>query len=140
MIYMSNSVYHLRLDVACPSFVIRATNLTERRNYNGLEKLYKKQLTDYADRVDVFEQLTIQYMGFLEGADAHAWSQMAKTTEGLYNKRVSNKDSSDYFRIAKEISIQKLIAQAWGKAGNKKKSEKLKKEADERLETAREKK
>lgn len=125
-----------RADVVVAAVEREARDLAEAKNYRGLATLYNKQLKSYTDRGDIFQQLVAQYMEMLDEADKRAWATMAKDVEKLFMKKVRS-DGSDYFKLTKEVEIQKLISQAYAKAGNTKKAEKLFAEATERLSNAK---
>ena len=75
-------------------------------------------------------------MSFLgDDAPPRAWSTLAKDAEKLYDKHVQS-GGGDFFKLKKEVEIQKMIASAWEKAGNSRKAEKLYQIAEERLSRA----
>ena len=122
-----------RADLILPAIERQGEILAEAGNMRGLANLYRKELKAYTKRGDIFQQLLQQYMGFLgEKATPRDWSTLARDTEKLFEKHVRS-GGGDYFKLSKEVAIQKMIADAWEKAGNSRKAEKIRNEAEERL-------
>lgn len=63
--------------------------------------------------------------------DQAAVLQLAKEAESSYNRYIRTK-SDDYFKVKKEVSIQKKIAGYYEKGGNEKKAALLRKDAEKR--------
>lgn len=127
-----------RADLVVDAVRRQAETYKEANNMAGLANLYRKQLKKYTKRGDIFGQLLSQYMDILgEDASPRAWSTLAKDAEKLYDKHVQS-SGGDFFKLKKEVEIQKTIATAWEKAGNERKAEKLNTIADERLRKAKE--
>ena len=125
-----------RADLVINAVNRQAEVFAEAKNYTGLANLYRKQLKKYTGRGDIFGQLLSQYMGHLgEEAPARAWGVLAKDADKLFEKHVRS-GGGDLFKLKKEVQIQHQIAQAWRKAGNERKAEKMQEDADSRLEKA----
>ena len=92
--------------------------------------LYRKSIKDYAARAEVFEALMGQYYRYVS-EDQAAVLQLAKEAESSYNRYIRTK-SDDYFKVKKEVSIQKKIAGYYEKGGNEKKAALLRKDAEKR--------
>lgn len=111
--------------------------LSENQDYRGLAALYKKELKEYTGRGDIFQQLLGQYMSFMgEDASPKLWKSLAKDVEKLFEKHVRS-GGGDHFKLSKEVAIQKMIADAYEKAGDSKKAEKIRTDADTRMQTSR---
>lgn len=132
---LKRTVGNERSDLIVEAIERQGRLLAEEHDLRGLSNLYKKQLKAHAGRGDVFEQLLQQYMGFLEEEPAAVWASMAKDVDKIFTKNVLT-GSRDLFKLRKEVAIQKMIADAWEKGGNTKKAQKLRQEADTRLENA----
>ena len=125
-----------RADLVLAAVERQAQIMADAGNMRGLANLYRKQLKDYTKRGDIFQQLLAQYSSFMEGkATPRDWGTMARDTEKLFDKHVLS-NGSDFFKLKKEVAIQHMIADAWEKAGNSRKAEKLHEIANERLENA----
>ncbi len=125
-----------RADLVLSAVDRQASVMAEAGNYRGLANLYRKQLKKYTKRGDIFGQLLRQYMNHMgEGATARDWNTLARDTEKLFDKHVIS-NGSDFFKLKKEVEIQNMIAEAWEKAGNERKAEKLREMAAERLSRA----
>ena len=75
-------------------------------------------------------------MGHLgDEAPARAWSTLAKDAEKLFETHVRS-SGGDLFKLKKECEIQRQIATAWEKAGNKRKAEKMLNDASDRQQRA----
>lgn len=123
-----------RADLVLSAVDRQASVMAEAGNYRGLANLYSKQLKKYTKRGDIFGQLLRQYMGHLgEEATQRDWNTLARSTEKLFEKHMMS-NGSDFFKLKKEVEIQNMIAEAWDKAGNSRKAEKLREFAQERLE------
>lgn len=57
--------------------------------------------------------------------------QLAKEAESSYNRYIRSK-SDDYFKVKKEIAIQRRIAGYYKKGGNEKRAASLLKDAEKR--------
>lgn len=111
--------------------------LCENQDYRGLAMLYKQQLKEYTSRGDIFQQLLGQYMRFMgDEATPKQWKTLAKDVEKLFEKHVRS-GGGDHFKLTKEVAIQKMIADAYEKAGDVKKAEKIRDDADKRMQVSR---
>ncbi len=111
--------------------------LSEQGDIRGLSVLYKKQLKEYTSRGDIFQQLLHQYITFMgEEATDRQWKAMAKDVEKLFEKHVRS-GGGDHFKLSKEVAIQNLIADAYERAGDVKKANKIREEADNRMQASR---
>lgn len=135
---MKRNVGDARADLVVSTIGREAKLLAEAKNFRALATLYKKQLKEYTGRGDIFGELLGQYMGCLTEAEAdeRTWASMAKDVEKLYEKKVRS-GGGDYFKLNKELQIQKQVADCWEHAGNLKKAQKLREDADTRLEAAK---
>ena len=128
-----------RSDLLLEAVDRQAELLAEGQDIRGLAVLYNKMLKENTKRGDVFGNLLRQYMKHMTAAKAtkRDWASMAKATEKIFQKGVLS-NSSDHFKISKEVEIQKVIADIYAKAENEKKANKLREEADERLAQSKE--
>lgn len=125
-----------RADLVLNAVNRQAEVFVECKNLNGLAGLYRKQLKNYTKRGDIFGQLLSQYMNHLgDEAPPRAWGTLAKDAEKLFEKHVRS-NGSDLFKLKKECEIQRQIATAWEKAGNKRKAEKMLNDASDRQQRA----
>ena len=126
-----------RSDLVVEAIERQGRLLSENGDIRGLSVLYKKQLKEYTDRGDIFQQLLGQYMSFMgEDATPRDWKMLAKDVEKLFEKHVRSA-GSDYFKLSKEVAIQHMIADAYEKADDTKKANKIRLEADERLQAGK---
>lgn len=96
----------------------------------GVASLYRKSMKDYARRAEVFEALMGQYYQYVS-QEPEAVLQLAKEAESSYNRYIRTK-SDDYFKVKKEVAIQRKIAGYYEKGGNEKKAASLRKDAEKR--------
>lgn len=129
-----------RSDLVVEAIGRQASMLAENSDVRGLYGLYRKELKGYTKRGDVFGQLLSQCVSNYEKAEAtpRDWAQLAKEAEKLFEKEIRS-GGGDYFKLSKEVSIQKQVADIYAKAGNSKKAEKIANEANERLSNAKKK-
>ena len=126
-----------RTDLVVEAIERQGRLLSEEGDIRGLSVLYKKQLKEYTNRGDVFQQLLSQYMNFMgEEASERQWKAMAKDVEKLFEKHVRS-GGGDHFKLSKEVAIQNLIADAYEKAGDSKKAEKIRQDAETRMQNSR---
>lgn len=119
-----------RSDLTSAAIKRQADILMETGDRVGVAALYRKSMKDYARRAEVFEALMGQYYEYVS-QDQEAVLQMAKEAESFYNRSIRTK-SGDYFKIKKEVAIQRRIAGYYEKGGNEKKAASLRKDADKR--------
>lgn len=126
-----------RADLIVDTIERQAALMEENKDFRGLDTLYSKQLKDYAGRGDIFGQLLNNYVRHLDAAQAPAleWKRMVKKVDKLFFKKV--KTGGDYFKLQKALGIQRQIADCYERAGDSKKAEKLRNEADREDEQAR---
>ena len=125
-----------RADLVINAVNRQAEVMAESGNLVGLAGLYRKQLKKYTGRGDIFGELLGQYMQHLgDDAPARAWNTLAKDADKLFEKHVRS-NGSDLFKLKKEVAIQNMIANAWEKAGNQRKAEKIREDAAERMKKA----
>ena len=139
-----------REDLLQASIQRQAQTYAESKDWRGLASFYRQNLKDHVGNGDFFEKLLLQYAEFLEEAAVGKedsenkkemalirsyWKTMAKDAESLYAKRAY---AGDYFRVKKDVEIMKIIAEAYRKAGDDKRADKMEKEAETKLEDSRE--
>lgn len=126
-----------RSDLVVEAIERQGRLLSEEGDIRGLSVLYKKQLKEYSNRGDIFQQLLSQYINFMgEEASARQWKAMAKDVEKLFEKHVRT-GGGDHFKLSKEVAIQHLIADAYERAGDSKKAEKIRRDAENRMQNSR---
>lgn len=127
-----------RADLVVETVERQAKLLADNKDFRGLMNLYKKQLKDYSARGDIFQQLLDSYMRHLNDMEAPPaeWGRTAKEVDRLFSKGVLS-GSGDYFKLSKEVTIQRMVADCYAKAGNTKKAEKMIEEAETRLRNAK---
>ncbi len=131
---LQRSVGDERSDLVLEAVERQAELLVEAKDMRGLAALYKKQLKESTKRGDVFQSLLSSYMRHWEELEAteRNWGSLAKEVESIFEKGVLT-GTSDHFKLKKEVAIQKMIAEAYRKAGNDRKADKLSESADRRL-------
>lgn len=115
--------------------------LAEEGDKKGLMKLYKEMLDDFAHRPDIFGKLLNQYDSYLDGMEdmsKREWAAVVRMVDKIFEKKVWT-DSTDHFRLSKEVNIQKRVAGMYEKAGNQKKADKMKEEGEARLSESKDK-
>lgn len=119
-----------RSDLTAAAIRRQAEILDKNGDKAGIAALYRKAMKDYAKRSEVFEALLGQYYEYV-AEDKDALLQLAKEAESSYNRSIRTK-TDDYFKLSKEISIQRKIAEYYEEGGNVKKAASLRKDADRR--------
>lgn len=119
-----------RSDLTSAAIKRQADILMENGDRVGVAALYRKSMKDYARRAEVFEALMGQYYGYVS-QDQEAVLQLAREAESFYNRSIRTK-SGDYFKIKKEVAIQRKIAGYYEKGGNERKADSLRKDAEKR--------
>ena len=134
---MKRTMGEERADLVVETIERQASLMEQNRDFRGLDTLYSKQLKDYTGRGDIFGQLLGNYVRHLDAAEAPAleWKRMVKKVDKLFFKKV--KTGGDYFKLQKALGIQRLIADCYERAGDSKRAEKLRAEADREDEQAR---
>ncbi len=137
---LQRSVGNERSDLVLEAVERQAELLVESKDMRGLAALYKKQLKESTKRGDVFQSLLWSYMHHWEELEAteRNWGALAKEVESIFEKGVLT-GTSDHFKLSKEVAIQKMIAEAYRKAGNDRKADKLAESAERRLKNSKEK-
>lgn len=125
-----------RSDLLLEMIQRQAKPLADAKNYRGLATVYKKHLKENAERLDVFQRILLQYMETVPANEKRAWTTLAKDAESIFKKEILS-SSNEYFRVSKEVAVQKTIADAFARAGDEKKSERLRKDAERRLAEAK---
>lgn len=119
-----------RSDLTSAAIKRQADILMENGDRVGVAALYRKSMKDYARRAEVFEALMGQYYGYVS-QDQEAVLQLAREAESFYNRSIRTK-SGDYFKVKKEVTIQRKIAGYYEKGGNERKADSLRKDAEKR--------
>ena len=119
-----------RSDLTSAAIKRQADILMENGDRVGVAALYRKSMKDYARRAEVFEALMGQYYGYVS-QDQEAVLQLAREAESFYNRSIRTK-SGDYFKVKKEVAIQRKIAGYYEKGGNERKADSLRKDAEKR--------
>lgn len=127
-----------RSDLVVDAISRQASMLAENKDVRGLYNLYRRELKGYTKRGDVFGQLLGQCIRNYEaaGATKRDWAQLAKEVEKLFEKEIRS-GGGDYFKLTKEVTIQKQLAELYMNAENEKKAIKIATDADERLKNAK---
>lgn len=124
-----------RSDLLVEAVKRQADILAEAKDYRGLAAMYKKALKENAGRGDIIQQLLGQYISYVKDDPARMLT-LAKDAEAIFNKQIAT-GTGDYFKLTKEVAIQKTIANAYQLGGNPKKAAALHEEADARLKAAK---
>lgn len=134
---LSKQLGNERSDLILEAVQREADLYVENKDTRKLTSLYNKQLKAHANRKDVFEALLGQYADNLRQVteDRRTWASAASNMEKVFVKHCLS--GGDFFTIKKETGIFHKIADAYVCGGNERKAEKIRKEADERLEKAR---
>ncbi len=131
---LQRNVGNQRSDLVLEAIERQAVLLVEAQDKRGLAALYKKQLKENTGRGDVFQSLLGSYMRHMTNLEAteREWGSLAKEVESIFEKGVYT-GTREHFKLKKEVVIQKMVAEAYRKAGNERKAEKLHQAADNRL-------
>ncbi len=135
---LQRNVGNERSDLVLEAVERQASLLVEAKDKRGLAALYKKQLKESTRRGDVFQRLLGDYMRHMEELEAteREWGSLAKDVESIFEKGVLT-GTSDHFKLTKEVAIQKMVAEAYRKAGNERKATKLQESAENRLKNSK---
>lgn len=127
-----------RSDLVVEAIGRQGTMLAENQDVRGLYNLYRRELKGYTKRGDVFGLLLGQCISNYEkaGATKRDWAQLAKEAEKLFEKEIRS-GGGDYFKLTKEVAIQKQVANLYANAENEKKADKIMADAMERLKNAK---
>ncbi len=126
-----------RSDLVVEAINRQATLLSEKGDVRGLLRLYKKELKNFTSRGDVFQELLTQCVQHYSAAEAseREWGSLAKEVEKLFERHIRS-GGGDYFKLSKEVEIQKQLVELYENAGNVKKANRIYREAVQRLEVA----
>ncbi len=134
---MRRNVGEGRSDLVVEAINRQATLLSEKGDVRGLLRLYKKELKGFTSRGDVFQELLTQCVQHYSEAEAseREWGALAKEVEKLFERHIRT-GGGDYFKLSKEVEIQKQLVELYENAGNVKKANRIYREAVQRLEEA----
>ena len=134
---MRRNVGDSRSDLVVEAVNRQAALLSEKGDVRGLLRLYKKELKGFTSRGDVFEELLAQCISHYSEAEAseREWAGLAKEVEKLFERYIRS-SGADYFKLSKEVEIQKQLVELYENAGKVKKANRIYQEATRRLEQA----
>ena len=87
-------------------------------------------MAGFTEASSSLKSLMGQYYQYVS-QEPEAVLQLAKEAESSYNRYIRTK-SDDYFKVKKEVAIQRKIAGYYEKGGNEKKAASLRKDAEKR--------
>ena len=123
-----------RADLMMESLERQAALYVEAEDYLGLAKFYRPYYKKYATRGDIFGALLNQHEKFLSSVeDKRIWLSLAKELDRLYGKKAYD---GDFFKVKKDASVMKKIADFYERGGDLKKAEKISAEAEKRLDAS----
>lgn len=134
---MRRNVGDARSDLVVEAINRQAAILSEKGDVRGLLRLYKKELKGFTSRGDVFQELLAQCIMHYSEAEAteREWASLAKEVEKLFERHIRS-GGADYFKLSKEVEIQKQLVELYENAGNVKKANRIYQDATRRLERA----
>lgn len=134
---MRRNVGDSRSDLVVEAINRQAVLLSEKGDVRGLLRLYKKELKGVTSRGDIFQELLAQCISHYSEAEAseREWASLAKEVEKLFERHIRS-GGADYFKLSKEVEIQKQLVELYENAGNVKKANRIYQEATRRLERA----
>lgn len=134
---MRRNVGDARSDLVVEAINRQAAILAEKGDVRGLLRLYKKELKEFTSRGDVFQELLAQCIMHYSETEAteREWASLAKEVEKLFERHIRS-GGADYFKLSKEVEIQKLLVELYENAGNVKKANRIYQDATRRLERA----
>lgn len=134
---MRRNVGESRSDLVVEAINRQAAILSEKDDVRGLLRLYKKELKGFTSRGDVFQELLAQCIMHYSEAEAtqREWASLAKEVEKLFERHIRS-GGADYFKLSKEVEIQKQLVELYENAGNVKKANRIYQDATRRLELA----
>ncbi|MBQ8517608.1 MAG: hypothetical protein IJ498_08525 [Akkermansia sp.] len=134
---MRRNVGDARSDLVVEAINRQAVLLAEKGDVRGLLRLYKKELKGFTSRGDVFQELLAQCIMHYSEAEAteREWASLAKEVEKLFERHIRS-SGADYFKLSKEVEIQKQLVELYENAGNVKKANRIYQDATRRLERA----
>lgn len=126
-----------RSDLVVEAINRQASILSEKKDIRGLLRLYKKELKGFTTRGDVFQELLTQCITHYSeaGATERDWASLAKEVEKLFERHIRS-GGADYFKLSKEVEIQKQLVELYENAGNVKKANRIYQDASQRLKQA----
>ncbi len=134
---MRRHVGAARSDLVVEAINRQASILSEKGDVRGLLRLYKKELKGFTSRGDVFQELLTQCIMHYSEAEAteREWASLAKEVDKLFERHIRS-GGADYFKLSKEVEIQKQLVELYENAGNVKKANRIYQDATRRLERA----
>lgn len=134
---MRRNVGDSRSDLVVEAINRQAVLLSEKGDVRGLLRLYKKELKGFTSRGDIFQELLAQCISHYSEAEAseREWASLAKEVEKLFERHIRS-GGADYFKLSKEVEIQKQLVELYENAGNVKKANRIYQDATRRLERA----
>ncbi len=134
---MRRNVGDARSDLVVEAINRQAAILSEKGDVRGLLRLYKKELKGFTSRGDVFQELLAQCIMHYSEAEAteREWASLAKEVEKLFERHIRS-GGADYFKLSKEVEIQKQLVELYENAANVKKANRIYQDATRRLERA----
>lgn len=131
---LSRLVGDSRADLMVESLNRQAQVYADAKDWHGLAFFYRQILREYAakGRGDIVEQLLRQYASYIESAENSKmlWRTLAKDAEAAYGKRAY---SGDYFKVKRDVEVMNFIADAYRRAGDSRKAEKIELDASNHL-------
>ncbi len=124
-----------RADLSLQSLRRQIDNLVENEKLDDANNVFKKALRDYSERLDTLGGVMDMYWEF---AREHAkyQKQAISAMERIYKFKVETR-SGDYFKISKEVVIQKKIGNFYKESGDERKGDKILEKAEKRLSEAK---
>lgn len=134
---MRRNVGDARSDLVVEAINRQAVLLAEKGDVRGLLRLYKKELKGFTSRGDVFQALLAQCIMHYSAAEAteREWASLAKEVEKLFERHIRS-GGADYFKLSKEVEIQKQLVELYENAGNVKKANRIYLDASRRQKRA----
>lgn len=128
-----------RLDLLLESIRIQGHAWTKAGGIKEVMRFYENELDEYAKvRTDLFSLILKVYVQELAGLKVprSTWTDAAKNVERIFSFRIRTQ-STGYFRVAMETSLEIQIAALYRRAGDLKKAERIVEKASRRRDRAR---
>lgn len=128
-----------RLDLLLETIRIQGHAWTKAGGIKEIMRFYENELDEYAKvRTDLFALILKVYVRELAGLKVprSTWRDVAKNVERIFSFRIRTQ-STGYFRVAMETSLEIQIAALYRRAGEQKKAERMVEKASRRLDRAR---
>lgn len=126
---LKNVVADGREDILLDSLGRQAQILVEKEDFRALVPFYRPYYKQYANNGDVFCKLLGQHIGYIDKQDdKELYKQLAKEAERAYAKGAYK--GGDYFKIKKDAAVMGIIAELYRRAGDEKRAERMKAEAE----------